>query len=216
MMNIKKEFPLFIIVLIPFIYLAYIWNSLPETVPTHWNYKGEIDGWGKKSSLILITFLLTGLTYLLFTLIPFIDPKKKIQAMGSKFYNLKFLMTLFMSALAVFILYSVKEQSITNPAFIILAIGLLYIILGNYMKTIKANYFIGFRMPWTLENETVWKKTHTLAGKLWFIGGLIIIISSLTVDKNFNGILFISVTIAITIIPIIYSFLEFKKLKVNS
>ena len=215
-MNLKREIPLITIVLIPFIYLAYIWNSLPETVPTHWNYKGEIDAWGKKSSLILIMFLLPVLTYVLFSIIPFIDPKKKIQAMGNKYHNLKFLMTLFMSALAIFILYSVKEQSITNPAFIILAIGLLYIILGNYMKTLKANYFIGIRTPWTLENESVWKKTHALAGKLWFIGGLAIIISSLTTNKNFNGIFFISVTTIITVIPLIYSFLEFKKIKANS
>ena len=215
-MNLKREIPLIIIVLIPFIYLAYIWNSLPETVPTHWNYKGEIDAWGKKSSLILIMFLLPVLTYVLFSIIPFIDPKKKIQAMGNKYHNLKFLMTLFMSALAIFIIYSVKEQSITNPAFIILAIGLLYIILGNYMKTLKANYFIGIRTPWTLENETVWKKTHALAGKLWFIGGLAIIISSLTTNKNFNSIFFISITIIIAVIPLIYSFLEFNKIKANS
>tara|TARA_R110000868_G_scaffold95865_9_gene263524 strand:- start:1286 stop:1933 length:648 start_codon:yes stop_codon:yes gene_type:complete len=215
-MNLKREIPLITIVLIPFIYLAYIWNSLPETVPTHWNYKGEIDAWGKKSSLILIMFLLPVLTYVLFSIIPFIDPKKKIQAMENKYHNLKFMMTLFMSALAIFILYSVKEQSITNPAFIILAIGLLYIILGNYMKTLKANYFIGIRTPWTLENESVWKKTHALAGKLWFIGGLAIIISSLTTNKNFNGIFFISVTTIITVIPLIYSFLEFKKIKANS
>lgn len=165
-MNIKKEIPLLIVVLIPFIYLAYIWNSLPETVPTHWNYKGEIDDWGNKSSLILITFLLSGLTYILFTVIPLIDPKKRIQTMGKKYDNLKFLMVLFMSALAIFIIYSVKKQSITNPSFIILSIGLLFMLLGNYMKTIKTNYFIGIKTPWTLEHESVWKSTHKLAGKL--------------------------------------------------
>lgn len=212
-MKLTKEIPLLIIVSIPFIYLSYIWNSLPETVPTHWNYNGEIDGWGKKSSLILTTFLLPVLTYLLFSLIPLIDPKKKIQVMGNKFYNLKFFMVLFMSALAIFIIYSVKEQSITNPAFITLAIGLLYMLLGNYMKTIKANYFIGIRTPWTLENETVWKTTHILAGKLWFAGGLAIIISSLISSEKFNSIFFISVTILIVLIPTIYSYLEFKKIE---
>lgn len=212
-MKLKKEIPLLIIVLLPFIYLGYIWDLLPETVPTHWNWKGEIDAWGNKKSLILITFLLPGLTYIIFSLVPLIDPKKKIQSMGNKFYNLKFLLVLFMSALAVFIIYSVKAQSIGNTVFIILAIGVLYMLLGNYMKTIKANYFIGIRTPWTLENETVWKSTHKLAGKLWFIGGLAIVISSLTTDKDFNGIFFIIITILITLIPFVYSYLEYKKLK---
>ncbi|PWH83426.1 hypothetical protein DIS18_02410 [Algibacter marinivivus] len=212
-MNFKREIPLIIIVLIPFIYLAYIWSSLPETVPTHWNYKGEIDDWGSKNSLILITFLLSAVTYILFTIIPLIDPKKRIQTMGNKYHNLKFLMVLFMSALAIFIIYSVKEQSITNPSLVIFAIGILFMLLGNYMKTIKANYFIGIRTPWTLENESVWKRTHKLAGKLWFVGGLAIAISSLTASKKFNSIFFISVTLLITLIPFVYSYLEYKKIR---
>lgn len=211
-MRLKKELPLIAIVLIPFIYLAYIWESLPETVPVHWNFKGEIDRWGKKSTLIFINFLLPVLTYLIFSVVPLIDPKKKLQNMGNKFYNLKFLMVLFMSGLAIFILYSIKSQSITNPSLILLAIGLLYMLLGNYMKTLKANYFIGIRTPWTLENETVWKKTHLLAGKWWFFGGLLIVVSSLILDKDVNGIIFISTTILITLIPLVYSYLEYKKL----
>lgn len=212
-MNIKKEIPLLIVVLIPFVYLAYIWSSLPEIVPIHWNYKGEIDDWGNKSSLIFITFLLSGLTYILFTIIPLIDPKKRIQTMGNKYHNLKFLMVLFMSALAVFIIYSVKEQSITNPSFIYLAMGLLFMLLGNYMKTIKANYFIGIRTPWTLEYESIWKSTHKLAGKIWFVGGLAIVISSLTTSKDFNGIFFISAITLLAIIPVVYSYMEYRKLK---
>ena len=212
-MNIKKEIPLLIVVLIPFVYLAYIWSSLPDTVPIHWNYKGEIDDWGNKSSLIFITFLLSGLTYILFTVIPFIDPKKRIQTMGNKYHNLKFLMVLFMSALAVFIIYSVKEQSITSPSFIYLAIGLLFMLLGNYMKIIKANYFIGIRTPWTLEYESIWKSTHKLASKIWFVGGLAIVISSLTTNKDFNGIFFISAITLLAIIPVVYSYMEYRKLK---
>ena len=212
-MNIKKEIPLLLVFLIPFVYLAYIWSSLPDTVPLHWNYKGEIDDWGNKSSLIFITFLLSGLTYILFTVIPFIDPKKRIQTMGNKYHNLKFLMVLFMSALAVFIIYSAKEQSITNPSFIYLAIGLLFMLLGNYMKIIKANYFIGIRTPWTLEYESIWKSTHKLASKIWFVGGLAIVISSLTTNKDFNGIFFISVITLLAIIPVVYSYMEYRKLK---
>lgn len=214
-MKLKKEIPTLLIALIPFIYLAYIWNSLPETIPTHWNLNGDIDDWGKKSTLITMTFMLPGLTYGIFLIVPFIDPKKKIQAMGNKYHNLKFLMVLLMSLLAVFIIFSTKEQSITNLNIIFIGIGLLYIILGNYMKTIKANYFIGIRTPWTLENESVWKKTHVLAGKLWFVGGLAIVISSLTTNKEFNGSFFIIVITTIVLIPIIYSYVEYKKLKLE-
>ncbi|HLV39232.1 SdpI family protein, partial [Xanthomarina sp.] len=158
-MKLKKELPLIGIVLLPFIYLAYIWNQLPEKVPMHWNIKGDIDRYGDKIELLLIPFLLPVLVYVIFLVVPKIDPKKKLHKMGNKLQNLKVLMTIFMSVLALFIIYSAKNNTFTNPNYILLLIGVLYIILGNYFKTIKANYFIGIRTPWTLESETVWKET---------------------------------------------------------
>ena len=144
-MNLKKELPLIVIVLLPFIYLAYIWNQLPEKVPMHWDIKGEIDRYGEKMELIIIPILLPLLVYIIFLIVPKIDPKNKLNKMGNKLQIIKVLSTTFMSILALFIIYSSKNQSFTNPNYIILLIGVLYIILGNYFKTIKANYFIGIR-----------------------------------------------------------------------
>lgn len=94
-------------------------------------------------------------------------------------------------------------------------IGLLYVILGNYMKTIKTNYFIGIRTPWTLENDIVWKKTHKLAGKYWFIGGLLVILLGFILEPKPNMVSFIIITTIITIIPVVYSYVIFKQLKTN-
>lgn len=210
---IKKDYLLLIIVLLPFIYLASIWNSLPESVPIHWDGNGEIDGYESKYALLLIPLVLPFLTYLLFTYIPKIDPKGKISAMGKKYENIKFLLVLFMSFLALFIIYSSKSQTVTNPNILFILLGMLFTVLGNYMKTIKPNYFIGIKTPWTLENEDVWKSTHRLGGKLWFIGGLLIILLSLILDKKMNTIFFIIIICMMSIIPIVYSYLEFKKAK---
>ncbi len=212
-MNLKKELPLIVIVLLPFIYLAYVWNELPEKVPMHWNIKGEIDRYGEKSELIIIPILLPLLVYIIFLVIPKIDPKNKLNKMGNKLQSIKFLLTTFMSVLALFIIYSAKNKSFVNPNYIVLLIGILYIILGNYFKTIKANYFIGIRTPWTLENETVWKKTHKLGGKLWLTGGIIVMITSLILEKEMNFTVFLIITGIISIIPIVYSYQIFKKLK---
>ena len=212
-MKLKKELPLIAIVLLPFVYLAYIWNELPSKVPVHWNIHGEIDRYGNKSELILIPILLPLLVYLIFLVVPKIDPKNKLKKMGNKLQIIKFLLTASMSILALFILYTAKNQSFTNSNYIILFIGLLFIMLGNYFKTIKANYFIGIRTPWTLENETVWKETHILGGKLWFIGGLIIVVSSLVLERQVNFTLFIIITAIITVVPIVYSYLAFQKIQ---
>jgi len=210
--SVQTELPLIGIVLIPFIYLAYVWDKLPEKVPMHWNIEGQVDRYGDKSELILIPLLLPLLIYVLFTVIPKIDPKDKLKHMGKKYTVLKTVLTAFMSALSMMIIYAAMHESFYNPNYILLLIGVLFAILGNYFKTIRANYFIGIKTPWTLESETVWKETHKLAGKIWLVGGLIIIFGSLILEKTANTILFATITVTITLIPVVYSYFKYQSL----
>lgn len=212
-MKLKKELPLIGIVLLPFLYLMYVWNQLPEQVPLHYNLKGEVDRYGDKSELVMIPILLPLLIYVIFLAVPYIDPKKQIQKMGNKYDTLKLILTTFMSGLALFIIYTAKNQTLANPNIIFLIIGLLYLIFGNYFKTIKANYFIGIRTPWTLESESIWKETHKLGGKVWFVGGLLVIVCSLLLNKEVNAKVFLGITIIIALIPIVYSYLLYRKEK---
>jgi uncharacterized membrane protein len=212
-LTLKKELPLIGIVLAPFVYLVIIWNMLPEKIPTHWNFKGEIDKWGDKYSLIVLLFLLPVLTYVLMLVVPKIDPKKKIELMGGKYYQLKFILVLFTSALAFIILYVTKNQSMSSSNLIFIPIGVLFIALGNYFKVIQPNYFIGIKTPWTLESKEVWKLTHALAGKLWIAGGLLIVIACLTVNENYFVYVFLGITAIISLIPVAFSYFKFKELK---
>lgn len=209
--SVKKELPIVAIVLLPFVYLAYIWNDLPEQVPLHWNVRGEVDRYGTRYELLLVPILLPLLVYVLFLVIPKIDPKNKIKKMGGKYQSLKTLLTIFMSALALFIMYTAKNESLNNPNYILLLLGLLFIFLGNYFKTIKPNYFIGIKTPWTLENESIWKETHSLAGKMWFIGGFIIVLGSLILPKETNFTLFTITVVVISLVPVVYSYLLYRR-----
>ena len=213
---LKKELPLIATVLLPVIYLAYVWKSLPKKVPMHWNFNGEIDRYGDKTELAIMALLLPLVVYILFLVIPKIDPKNKLNKMGNKLQLLKVWTTIFMSLLSLFIIYSAKSQSLANPNYIVLLVGGLYIVLGNYFKTIKANYFIGIRTPWTLENDIVWKKTHILSGKMWFVGGIIVVLSALIFSKQASFILFITITTIISIVPIVYSYFKFKEITKNT
>ncbi|WP_340075767.1 SdpI family protein [Leptobacterium sp. I13] len=212
-MNYKKELPLIGIAIIPLGYLAIMWKHLPERVPLHWNIKGEIDRWGDKSELIMVVCLITALIYLLLYFVPKIDPKKKLGQMGSKFYHLRFIFQLIMSALAIFIIYSSHNQQVSAPYWLFLGVGLLYVILGNFFQSIKANYFVGIRTPWTLENETVWKATHRMAGKLWVGGGLFSILTTLVLPTKTASHVFIGITSVLVIVPILYSYRKFQQVK---
>lgn len=210
----KKELPLIAITLFPVIYLAFVWSNLPEKVPMHYDFQGNIDRYGSKTELIWISLLLPAFVYVLFLLLPLIDPKKKLQNMGNKLLQIRYIMTIFMSALSVFIIYSSKNPSVVESSLLFAGIGLLFIILGNYFKTIKPNYFLGIRTPWTLENEIVWKDTHRLAGKIWFFGGSLIIIFCLIIpNQETLSYIFMGIAGLLALIPIIYSYLRFRKLK---
>lgn len=211
-LELKKELPIIGIVLTPFVYLTIIWDSLPQRVPIHWNYKGEIDNWGDKFSLILMLLLLPVLMYVLMTFIPKIDPKNRISLMGGKFYQLKFFLVLFMSLVALLIVYTTKERSVNNPNLVFALLGVLLIVFGNYFKVIQPNYFIGIRTPWTLENNEVWKSTHVFAGKIWVIGGFMVVLGGLVLTNVFRNV-FIFIILALALIPVIYSFIKFKQIQ---
>jgi uncharacterized membrane protein len=212
-LEFKKELPLIGIVLTPFVYLAVIWNNLPEKVPVHWNYNGQIDRWGEKYTLIIIVFLFTIFLYVLMLIIPKIDPKKRLEVMGGKFYQLKFILLLFFSGLALIIVNISKNESLSNPGLINTLIGFLFIVLGNYFKVIQPNYFIGIRTPWTLENKEVWKSTHAFSGKLWMLGGVIIVLSGLLLSNKLLKYSLISVMVIIVVVPILFSYFKFKQIK---
>lgn len=97
--------------------------------------------------------------------------------------------------------------------FVLVSIGILIAITGNYMNSIKPNYFIGIRTPWTLENPDVWKKTHRFASKLWIIGGVLMTISAFTPFLKDSLFVIVGAVLILAVIPFIYSYRLFNKLK---
>jgi len=83
-------------------------------------------------------------------------------------------------------------------------------VFGNYFQTIKPNYFIGIRTPWTLESPEVWKKTHRLGGQIWFVGGLVIAVCSMLIPSVYSMKIVIASFLILALIPVIYSYLYFR------
>ena len=209
-----KEVVLWAFIVLPYIYLAAIWDKLPSRVPTHFNLGGNVDAWSDKTTLLFLPGALGLGVYFMMLLIPVLDPKRKIQQMGNKYYNFRFMLTIFFSLMATYMLYISKEGNLQKPNMLIALIGTLFAMFGNYFQTVRPNYFIGIRTPWTLENEQIWKKTHRLGGRLWVAGGVLIAIFAIIIKNNLALAIIFGVLLSLmVIIPVIFSYTEFLKEK---
>jgi len=213
MNKFAKEFMLLIFVALPYLYLVAIWANLPDQAPTHFDVNGNPDDWSSKTFFLWFPLAMGLGNYLLMLILPSLDPKKKLSQMGNAYFSIRVSMSVFICGLILYIMHSSSIGRIQSPNFIFFLIGSMIALVGNYFQTIRHNYFIGIRTPWTLENEQVWKETHVFGGRLWIISGvLMIILSILKLSQNIllNG--FVLIAIIITLIPVVYSYLRFKKI----
>jgi uncharacterized membrane protein len=208
-----------IIWLLPIIYFIKIYAKLPQSVPLHFGWDGKPDRYGTKQDLIWAISLLSIVTigvYILIRLLPKIDPKKTVGYSVETFNKIAFAILILLSGVQFFIINSSLTGSFSLNKMFLPFMGLFFAYLGNLMHSIKPNYFVGIRTPWTLEDAGTWRATHQLAAKLWFTGGIIITISTLLIPLNWALPVFISITAIIGLIPIIYSYQYFKDHKKNS
>lgn len=194
--KIKREIlPSAVIVAFLILSLSF-YSTLPDTIPTHFNFNGNADRISSKSSFIISNLVAAITIYALLTFIPFIDPFwKKIQNRYNIFLIFRDLAMLFLLFMFLIEFLSAQAGHIYKGAMGV-GFGLLFIFLGNYMPRLPRNFFFGIRTPWTLASEIVWKKTHIVGGWLFALGGII------TVVLSFLRIHF-GWALAITLIPII-------------
>jgi uncharacterized membrane protein len=205
------------IFLVPGIYLATIWQTIPARVPVHLNLKGEVDRYGNRNELVIMTLIITAVNigaYLLLTNAYRFDSKKNAQYNKDFMQRMAFVISVFISVVLCTVIYSMLHHPARFTFSVLFsAVGLLFSFMGNYLYTIKPNYYAGFRLPWTLNNEENWKKTHLLGGKIFFAGGLLIAIVCLLVPAVIAIIVFFVITLIMIIIPFMYSYRLYKKQK---
>lgn len=206
----KTELLILTIILFPAVYLSLVWNALPEEVPMHFNAKGEADRYGSKDELIGVLFLLNLPLYFIMRYAPQLDPKKKINQ--KQLFGLRLVLHLFISAIALFIIYSTQQGALANPFGIVSLVGLLFAALGFFFRSIKPNYFIGIKTPWTLESEEVWNKTHQVSGPVWIAGGIFMALSPLFA-KSASVYIVLGVTFGLAIFSVVYSYVAYKNLR---
>ncbi|KAA3642076.1 MAG: DUF1648 domain-containing protein [Proteobacteria bacterium] len=193
--------------IVAFFYSPY----LPDPIPTHWNIKGEIDGWTAKPWGVYIIPIISTITTGLLLFLPKIAPKGfRLEGALKVYYLLTLVIAIFMLLIMIFTFSAAQNQNFNMTTWIMSGIGLLFIIIGNYLTKIPKNFFLGIRTPWTLASDEVWYKTHRLSAWVFIIAGLVMMLSPIT---PYQQTILITVIIATATIPILYSLYMYKKVE---
>jgi uncharacterized membrane protein len=198
---------------LPIAYAAYLYPHLPNTIPTHFNIRGEADGFGGRDSIFLgpgIMGATSLFVFFLLTNIKSFDPKRYKEEDNGLFKKIALFMVGFLSALSIIITYSSSSPSVNATKLILPLIGLSFAAMGLYLPKIHQNYFAGFKLPWTLENVDNWNETHKLAGTIWLYGGLFQAVSTISLSSGPGFICFMIAIAVMVIIPTIFSYRMFK------
>ena len=206
----KSHILIIILILSSFGIGAYFFPQMPEKMASHWNAKGEVDGYISKFwGLFLMPIILLGL-FLLFILIPKIDPLKENIAKFRKYFDgFIVLITLFLFYIYLLSIAWNLGKRFNMGQMMMPALGMLFYYCGILTENAKRNWFIGIKTPWTLSSERVWNKTHKIGGKLFKAAGLIAFLGIFFPNYAFYFILVPALLVAFY--TIIYSYFEYQK-----
>ena len=193
--------------LLPMALGLYFYKDLPDQMPIHWNAAGEVDGYAPKALAVFgFPVFFSALELLMFFVI-LNDPKKQNQSNIMRqlgFWSLPVIgIIVYTATIFAGLGYDLPMETIA-----MLLVGVIFVVVGNYMPKAKQNYTIGIKLPWTLDDTENWNKTHRLAGFLWVIGGIVFLVGAFLPG---GAILTIGVVMVMALVPTIYSYLLYRK-----
>ncbi|GAW91806.1 SdpI family protein [Calderihabitans maritimus] len=209
---VRHHWPSVVLIIFAFLLGLALYPQLPDLVPSHWNWKGQVDGYMSKTfTIVLFPLLMLG-TYLLMTYLPAVDPGKANYPKFRRFYEMfRFILVLFFMVIYFLVLAAGMGYNPAISLWVPLMISLMFIVTGNYLSKVRHNYFFGIRTPWTLADETVWRKTHRAAGMAFVLAGIIGLLS-LLLPGIFKMLVFLGALVAAVLYSIIYSYLVYRGL----
>ena len=198
-----------IILVAPMIFGMIVWNKLPESMPIHWGVHGEADRWSSKPFAVFVLPLLILAIHGICIFASRKDFRNKKQS--PKVMGLVLWICPLLSVMANSLTYAGALGKEINVLFVVsLTMGALFVLIGNYLPKCQQNLIVGIRIIWTLKNEANWNATHRFAGKVWVIGGLLLMASSLL---PYSILPWAMITLLVVFIglPVLYSYRFHKK-----
>jgi uncharacterized membrane protein len=161
---------------------AWAWGQLPDgaSIPIHWGIDGQPNGFAPKEiGLLMLPVVVVGIAVLL-TVIPRIEPRRANLERSGKAYGATWIgVVTLLGAIHVLIVAVALGARLDVGRLVLIAVGALFVLVGNYLPTIRPNYLMGIRTPWTLTSDLSWVRTHRVGGRLFVIEGLAFVLLGL-------------------------------------
>ena len=203
---------LWALALVPLVLVGAFYGRLPDRVPLHWGFDGEINGYGGKGELFLLAALGPGMALLL-QFLPRLDPKKRNYERFHTYYEATALVVeAFMAGVTgIMLVESLRPGTLSMGRVVSALVGLLFLFLGSLMGKVKPNFFMGIRNPWTISDPDVWNRAHRLGGGLFFLAGLVTVISALLLPEAVTFWVLLAGALAAALVPTVMSYLWYRK-----
>jgi uncharacterized membrane protein len=190
-----------IITLLPIFVGLFYWNQLPDKMATHFDMTGTPNGWSSKWFAVIGIPVVLAVVNVLCTILTETDPRrhKYPEKMMKLVYWICPVVSWICAGLTIS--YELGIEFAAMPKFGSLFMGIMFVVIGNYLPKVKQNYYMGIKLPWTCADEENWNRTHRMAGKLWVVGGIILLLNFFLDIPS----LAIVVLIIMMLVPTIYS-----------
>lgn len=187
-----------------------LYGRLPESLPTHWNAEGVVDGYTPKPWGPFVLPLVMAAVYLVLVAVPRISPRGySMERFQGVFEGIQAALIAFLFLLNALVLLAGIGVAVPMARVVPAATGLVLVILGNYMGKFTKNFFCGIRTPWTLASDEVWLRTHRLGGRLFVLAGLIVFVSGLLG----GGPVPVLAAVAVAVVtPVLYSYFLYRRI----
>ncbi len=188
-----------------------LWNQLPDQMASHWNANDQVDGYMSKFWGVFLMPLITLGMFVLFLVVPGIDPLKANIVQFRETFNV------FIVLIVAFMLYihgltliwSLGYQDFKMSAAMLPFMGILFIAIGYLLRKAKRNFFIGIRTPWTLSSDSVWDKTHQLGSVLFTLSGAFAILGGFFGGTTAFWLVFVPL-IGSSLFLVVYSYILYR------
>lgn len=178
-MKVSKKEVIFslLLCLAPILLGLVYWNALPELVPTHFNLQNEPDGWSSKTFAVLGLPALLAAIELVCLLGTSRDPRAERQSAALQRIAL-WTPSALSCMLMPLIIYTALGRTVNIALYVQLLLGVLFVLVGNYLPKCRQNATMGIRLPWTLADEENWNYTHRIGGFCWVAAGAVMLVNA--------------------------------------